>query len=77
MAGHQTPGRMRRALARVLDGGKLRQRLERLESELEGLQDSVHRESQRRDAEIAELRRQAAPHAMARSLSDDARRRGL
>ena len=55
----------------------LERRLERLEQALEGLQDSVHRESHRRDEEIAELKRQVQPHTMARSLSDDARKRGL
>ena len=92
MIGQQTPGRARRALDRVLRRGPpvdtdalelsesvdaLRRRMDRLEDELEGLQDSVHREAQRRDREIAELRRQAEPQAIARSLSDDARKRGL
>jgi vacuolar-type H+-ATPase subunit I/STV1 len=52
----------------------LRVRIQRLEQAFEGLQDAVHRESQRRDEEIAALRRQVQPEAMARSLSDDARR---
>jgi hypothetical protein len=55
----------------------LARRIERLEAALEGLQDSIHREAQRRDGEIADLRRQGSPDAIARALSDDARRRGL
>ena len=56
---------------------RLQQRVAHLEQEVEGLQDSVHRDSRRRDAEIAELRRQVQPGEMARSLSDDARSRGV
>jgi len=56
---------------------RLAERLDRLEQQLEALQDSVHRDSRRRDDEIAWLRRAIQPDAMARSLSDDARRRGL
>jgi hypothetical protein len=93
MSGQQAVGRVRRRLARILDPDppaaaeaappqtdairSLQRRMDRLETELEGLQDSVHREAQRRDAEIADLRRQGSPGAMARSLSADARRRGL
>ena len=56
---------------------ELRARLERLESVVEGLQDAVHRESQRHDDEIAELRTRLQPSEIARALDDDARRRGL
>lgn len=56
---------------------RLEERVERLESALEALQDQLHRESQRRDEQIAELRRQVRPEELARELSDDARRRGL
>jgi len=92
MIGQQTTARARRAFDRVLHRtppvdtdalelsesvDALRRRLDRLEDELEGLQDSVHREAQRRDREIAELRRQADPEAIARSLSENARKRGL
>jgi hypothetical protein len=52
-------------------------RLAHLESALEGLQDAVHRESMRQNAQNAELRQRTAPAEMARALSDDARERGL
>lgn len=55
----------------------LEQRVAHLEAALEALQDQLHRESQRRDNEIAELHRQLRPEELARELSDDARRRGL
>jgi hypothetical protein len=60
-----------------LDRDDLMNRLDRLEQAFEGVRDAVHREAERRDEEIAELRRQVQPHAMARSLNDDARKRGL
>ena len=49
----------------------------KLEELVEGLQDAVHRESVRRDQELAEVRRQISPPELARSLSEDARKRGL
>jgi vacuolar-type H+-ATPase subunit I/STV1 len=55
----------------------LRRRIDHLEQEVEGLQDAIHRESRRRDEEMAALRRQLQPGTLARSLSDDARKRGL
>jgi hypothetical protein len=56
---------------------RLQQRIEHLEHQLQGLQDSIHRESRRRDEEMKALQRRLQPGEMARSLSDDARRRGL
>jgi hypothetical protein len=55
----------------------LERRIEHLEAALEGLQDAVHRESTRQCEEIEKLRRRIEPGEMARSLSDDARRRGI
>jgi hypothetical protein len=55
----------------------LRVRVDHLEAALEGLQDSVYRESRRREAEIEELQRQIEPGAMARALEADVRKRGL
>ena len=49
----------------------------RLEELVEGLQDAVHRESVRRDAEIAEVKRKLEPTALAQAISADARKRGL
>jgi hypothetical protein len=57
--------------------GAVERRLERLENELEGLQDAVHREVVRQNARIDELLKRTEPGEMARALSDDARRRGL
>jgi uncharacterized coiled-coil protein SlyX len=60
--------------SRVAD---IERRLAHLESELEGLQDAVHRESVRRNEQAAELRHRTEPGEIARALSDDARERGL
>ena len=52
-------------------------RVAHLEQLVEGLQDSVYRESERQDNLIAELRTQIQPGAMGASLAEDARNRGL
>lgn len=52
-------------------------RLAHLERLVEGLQDSVHRESERHARLIAELKTQVQPGAIGTSLADDARHRGL
>jgi hypothetical protein len=57
--------------------GQLEQRVDRLEAQLEGLQDAVHRDALRRDDQHASLERKTEPDEMARSLTRDARRRGL
>jgi hypothetical protein len=56
---------------------ELQQRLERLEAAFEGLQDSVHRESVRQHEQLHDLIKSTQPAAVARALSDDARRRGV
>jgi ABC-type phosphate transport system auxiliary subunit len=56
---------------------ELQQRLAHLETEFEGLQDAVHRESMRQHKQIDELIKSTQPGALARALSDDARRRGV
>jgi hypothetical protein len=56
---------------------ELEWRLNRLEAQLEGLQDAVHRDAVRRDEREARLERRTEPQQMARSLSRDARSRGL
>jgi hypothetical protein len=48
-----------------------------LEGLVEGLQDAVHRESVRRDEQATRLERKVEPLELARTLSDDARERGL
>ena len=55
----------------------LEARIAHLERLVEGLQDSVHRESERHERLIAELQAQIKPDAMGAALAKDARRRGL
>lgn len=55
----------------------LEARLRHVESELEGLQDAVHRQAVRQHEDVEDMRRRLAPNHIARALSDDARRRGL
>ncbi len=55
----------------------LEARIAHLERLVEGLQDSVHRESERQANLIAELQGQIQPGAMGAALAEDARSRGL
>jgi hypothetical protein len=55
----------------------LEMRVSHLERLLEGLQDSVHRESERHEKLIADLQGQVQPGAMGAALAEDARNRGL
>jgi hypothetical protein len=55
----------------------LERRVNQLEAQLEGLQDAVHRDAVRRDEREERLERRTEPQQMARSLSRDARSRGL
>ena len=55
----------------------LGRRVDRLEDQLEALQDAVHRDAIRRDEQQARLERKTEPDELARALSSDARRRGL
>jgi uncharacterized coiled-coil protein SlyX len=55
----------------------LQARIAHLESLIEGLQDSVHRESDRQGKLIAQLQAQVDPAAMSAAISRDARDRGL
>jgi hypothetical protein len=52
-------------------------RIAGLERVLEGLQDSVHRESERHSKRLAELDARTQPAALNMALSRDARERGL
>jgi hypothetical protein len=52
-------------------------RVAQLEQLLEGLQDSVHRESERHARLIAELQTQVQPGAMGAALAENTRNRGL
>jgi hypothetical protein len=53
------------------------ERIDALEAMVEGLQDSVDRQSRRQDERISELARRLDPSELARALSDDSRKRGL
>ena len=53
------------------------QRVAHLEQLLEGLQDSVHRESERHSRLIAELQNQVEPGTMGAAIAKDTRDRGL
>jgi uncharacterized coiled-coil protein SlyX len=55
----------------------LEARVAHLEEMLQGLQDSVHRESSRQSKRITELENRMEPSALAQALSKDARERGL
>jgi hypothetical protein len=52
-------------------------RIAHLEQLVQGLQDSVYRDSQRQDRRIAEIEKRLDPAALAAALSKDARERGL
>ena len=55
----------------------LEARVAHLERLVEGLQDSVYRESERHAKLIADLQAQIEPAAMGAALAEDARNRGL
>jgi uncharacterized coiled-coil protein SlyX len=55
----------------------LEHRVAYLESLVEGIQDSIHRESRRRDDQADRLESRTEPRELAKQLSEDARRRGL
>ena len=55
----------------------LEARIAHLEQLVQGLQDSVHRESTRLSKRIGEVEARIQPAALSRTLSDDARDRGL
>lgn len=56
---------------------ELAERVAHLEQQLDGLQDSVHRESERHAKLIAELQAQIQPGTISAALAEDARNRGL
>jgi hypothetical protein len=59
------------------DLASLVDRVARLEATVEALQDQVHRQNERHQSEVADLRRQLKPEELARAMSADARRRGI
>jgi hypothetical protein len=66
-----------RAEAPAHDQQQLIARVEALEAMVEGLQDSVDRQVRRQDDRLDELTRRLEPGELARTLSADARKRGL
>jgi uncharacterized protein YlxW (UPF0749 family) len=56
---------------------ELQTRLAHLEQLVQGLQDSVHRGSERQDKRLSEMEKRLDPATMAAALSKDARTRGL
>jgi hypothetical protein len=71
-----------RARATTSDPGSdalraLEARVAHLEQLVQGLQDSVHRESTRLSKRVVDLEARLEPPALARALSEDARERGL
>jgi hypothetical protein len=59
------------------DQARLAARVDALEAMVEGLQDSVDRQVRRQDERFDELVRRLEPSELARSLSADARKRGI
>lgn len=55
----------------------LEERIDQLEALVEGLQDSVHRESSREGRRIDALEKKSEPAEISRALSRDARERGI
>lgn len=55
----------------------LQGRVEHLERLVEGLQDSIHRESERQGKRLTDLETRIEPAALSVALSQDARERGL
>jgi hypothetical protein len=55
----------------------LEARVAHLEQLVQGLQDSVHRESTRLGKRLGDVEARIQPAALGRALSDDARERGL
>jgi hypothetical protein len=53
------------------------ERVDALEAMVEALQDSVDRQAKRTDGRLDDLTRQLQPSELARTLSEDARKRGL
>ena len=55
----------------------LRTRLAHLEQLVQGLQDSVHRGSERHEKRMSDMEKRLDPAALAAALDNDARERGL
>jgi hypothetical protein len=56
---------------------EIRARLAHLEQLVQGLQDSVHRSSERHDKRMSDIENRLDPAALAAALSKDARERGI
>ena len=55
----------------------LQARIAHLEQMVQGLQDSVHRGSERQDRRLSDIEKRLEPAAIAAALSQDARERGI
>jgi hypothetical protein len=67
----------RRPALKPEDLQRLKERVDHLEALVEGLQDAIYRDSIRHEERMTEIERKTEPEALAKALSDDARRRGL
>jgi len=73
-----TPEPSRPAADRPVDEvAALRARVDSLEAMVEALQDAIYRQSVHMDGRIDDLLRRIEPGELARSMSADARKRGL
>jgi hypothetical protein len=77
IAALRPPDVRRQGPPEAIDLASLSRRIDQLEATLEGLQDSVYRESKRHEADIQELQRQIEPGALSQAIEAHARKRGL
>ena len=66
-----------RSRAQAPDLRPLIDRVDALEAMVEGLQDSVDRQTRRQDERIDELAHRLEPAQLAQAISEDARKRGI
>jgi hypothetical protein len=77
VAGPTAPARTSKTARDDHELQALETRIAHMEQLVQGLQDSVHRESSRQSERIAELEARIQPAALGKALSEDARNRGL
>jgi uncharacterized protein YlxW (UPF0749 family) len=76
-SGGDSPPAAEPPATRAQELAALERRVAHLEQLVQGLQDSVHRESSRQSKQLDQLESQLEPAALAIALEEDARRRGL
>jgi len=76
-AGSDEPARLSRTGAEQAGLQALEARVAHLEQLVQGLQDSVHRESRRQGRRITELEARIQPAALGKAVSEDTRERRL